>query len=127
VLPQSAPTMTFGEVIHNVTQHTGWPEPVRGITSLLSPFHCVDKPSNEHLVSVSSSTSSEPLASHEAPAPGSYTANDFRHLIHSTAEVLSSLANHPQYGGGTERSTIAMWFQLLRALASTISPDVLIL
>ncbi|KIK46076.1 hypothetical protein CY34DRAFT_800766 [Suillus luteus UH-Slu-Lm8-n1] len=59
--------MTFGEVIHDATQPTGWPEPVRGITSLLSPFHCVDKPSNEpHLqASVSSSTSSESLASHE--------------------------------------------------------------
>ncbi|KAG2345373.1 hypothetical protein BDR05DRAFT_998507 [Suillus weaverae] len=117
--------MAFGEVVHYVTQHTAWPEPVRGITSLLSQFHCPDRPSNEHLASASSLTSSEPLVSHEAPAQGSYTAKDFHLLIQSTAAGLSALAELPHYGG--ERSTVPLWSQLLRALANTLSPDVLIL
>ncbi|KAG1717685.1 hypothetical protein EDB19DRAFT_1179074 [Suillus lakei] len=115
--------MTFGEVVHYVTQPTGWPEPVRGIASLLSPFHCPDRPSKERLASPS--TFSEPLASHEAPAPGSYTATDFLGLIHSTAAGLSALADLPHYGG--ERSTVPLWSQLLHALANTLSPEILIL
>ncbi|KAG2031074.1 hypothetical protein BDR03DRAFT_986662 [Suillus americanus] len=83
--------MAFGEVVHYVTQPTGWPEPVRDIASLLSPVHCSDRPSNEH------------------PA----TAG------------LSALADLPHYGG--ERSTVPLWSQLLRALANTLSSDVLIL
>ncbi|KAG2031350.1 hypothetical protein BDR03DRAFT_1016229 [Suillus americanus] len=117
--------MAFGEVVHYVTQPTDWPEPVRGIASLLSPFHCPDRPSNEHLASVSSSKFSEPLVSNETPAPGSYTAQDFQVLIHSTAAGLSALAELPRYG--SERSTIPLWSQLLHALANTLSPDVLIL
>ncbi|KAG1808038.1 uncharacterized protein BJ212DRAFT_1485318 [Suillus subaureus] len=117
--------MAFGEVVHYVTQPTGWPEPVRGIASLLSPFHCPDRPSNEHLASASSSTFSEPLVSHEAPAPESYNAKDFQVLIHSTAAGLNALAELPHYGG--ERSTVPLWSQLLHALANTLSPDVLIL
>ncbi|KAG2031345.1 hypothetical protein BDR03DRAFT_116281 [Suillus americanus] len=117
--------MAFGEVVHYVNQPTGWPEPVRGIASLLSPFHCPDRPSNEHLASASSSTFSEPLVSNETPAPGSYTAKDFQILIHSTAAGLTALAELPHCGG--ERSTVALWSQLLHALANTLSPDVLIL
>ncbi|KAG1855963.1 hypothetical protein F4604DRAFT_1590554 [Suillus subluteus] len=118
--------MTFGEVVHYVTQPTDWPEPVRGIASLLSPY-CPDRPSNEDLTSASSSTFSEPepLVSNEAPAPGSYTAKDFQVLIHSTAAGLSALAELPHYGG--ERSTVPLWSQLLHALANTLSPDVLII
>ncbi|KAG1746976.1 hypothetical protein EDB19DRAFT_336664 [Suillus lakei] len=115
--------MTFGEVVHYVTQPTGWPEPVRGIASLLSPFHCPDRPSKERLALPS--TFSEPLASHEAPASGSYTATDFLGLIHSTAAGLSALADLPHYGG--ERSTVPLWSQLLHALANTLSPEILIL
>ncbi|KAG1723266.1 hypothetical protein EDB19DRAFT_2029127 [Suillus lakei] len=115
--------MTFGEVVHYVTQPTGWPEPVRGIASLLSPFHCPDRPSKDRLALPS--TFSEPLASHEAPAPGSYTATDFLGLIHSTAAGLSALADLPHYGG--ERSTVPFWSQLLHALANTLSPEILIL
>ncbi|KAG1717259.1 hypothetical protein EDB19DRAFT_1386905 [Suillus lakei] len=115
--------MTFGEVVHSVSQPTAWPEPVRGIASLLSPFHCPDRPSKERLASPS--TFSEPLASHEAPAPGSYTATDFLGLIHSTAAGLSALADLPHYGG--ERSTVPLWSQLLHALANTLSPEILIL
>ncbi|KAG1814313.1 uncharacterized protein BJ212DRAFT_364751 [Suillus subaureus] len=117
--------MAFGEVVHYVTQPTDWPEPVRGIASLLSPFHCPNWPSNEHLASTSSSKFPEPLSSNEAPAPGSYTAKDFQALIHSTAAGLSALAELPHYGG--ERSTVPHWSQLLHALANTLSPDVLIL
>ncbi|KAG1855961.1 hypothetical protein F4604DRAFT_1932104 [Suillus subluteus] len=117
--------MAFGEVVHYVTQPTDWPEPVRGIASLLSPFHCPDRPSNEHLASASSLTLPEPLVSSEAPASGSYTAKDFQVLIHSTAAGLSALAELPHYGG--ERSTVPLWSQLLHALANTLSPDVLIL
>ncbi|KAG1860404.1 hypothetical protein F4604DRAFT_1957815 [Suillus subluteus] len=116
--------MSFGEVVHYVTQPTDWPEPVRSIVSLLSPFHCPDRPSNEHFTSASSSTFSEPFVSNEAPAPGSYTAKDFQVLIHSTAAGLSALAELPHYGG--ERSTVPLWSQLLHALANTLSPDVLI-
>ncbi|KAG1836825.1 hypothetical protein DFJ58DRAFT_817505 [Suillus subalutaceus] len=88
--------MTFGEVVHYVTQPTDWPEPVRGIASLLSPFHCPDRPN------ASSSTFSEPepLVSNEAPAPGSYTAKGF------SAAGLSALAELPHYGG--ERSTVPL-------------------
>ncbi|KAG1777322.1 hypothetical protein EV702DRAFT_969844 [Suillus placidus] len=117
--------MAFGEVVHYVTQPTAWPEPVRGIASLLLQFHCPDRPSNEHLASASSSTSSEPHVSHEAPVPGSYTAKDFQVLIQSTVAGLSALAELPHYGG--ERSTVPLWSQLLHALANTLSPDVLIL
>ncbi|KAG2072976.1 hypothetical protein BDR04DRAFT_1152861 [Suillus decipiens] len=94
--------MTFGEVLHYVTQPTGWPEPVRGIASLLSPSHCPDSPSNdsEHL------------------SIGSYTAKDFQVLIQSTAAGLSALAELPHYGG--ERSTAPIWCQLLHALANTL-------
>ncbi|KAG2358618.1 hypothetical protein BDR07DRAFT_1611785 [Suillus spraguei] len=100
--------MTFGEVVHYVTQSTGWPEPVRGIASLLSPFHCPDSPSNnsEHL-------------------SNSYTAKDFQVLIQSTAAGLSALAELPHYSG--ERSTVPLWSQLLHALSNTLSPDVMIL
>ncbi|KAG2358483.1 hypothetical protein BDR07DRAFT_1362015 [Suillus spraguei] len=100
--------MTFGEVVHYVTQPTGWPEPVRGIASLLSPFHCPDSPSND----------SEHLAN-------SYTAKDFQVLIQSTAAGLSALAELPHYGG--ERSTVPLWSQLLHSLSNTLSPDVMIL
>ncbi|KAG2361293.1 hypothetical protein BDR07DRAFT_1359144 [Suillus spraguei] len=100
--------MTFGGVVHYVTQPTGWPEPVRGITSLLSPFHCPDSSSNvsEHL-------------------SNSYTAKDFQVLIQSTAAGLSALAELPHYGG--ERSTVPLWSQLLHALSNTLSSDVMIL
>ncbi|KAG2358622.1 hypothetical protein BDR07DRAFT_1611788 [Suillus spraguei] len=119
--------MTFGEVVHYVTQPTGWPEPVRGITSLLSPFHCPDSSSDvsEHLSSASSSNFSEPLVFHGALAPESYTAKDFQILIQSTAAGLSALAELPHYGG--ERSTVPLWSQLLHALSNTLSPDVMIL
>ncbi|KAG2072984.1 hypothetical protein BDR04DRAFT_1152865 [Suillus decipiens] len=119
--------MTFGEVIHYVTQPTGWPEPVRGIASLLSPSHCSDGPSNdlEHLSSGLSSTFSGPLVSNEAPSAGSYTAKDFQVLIQSTAAGLSTLAELPQYG--SERSTVPLWSQLLYALSNTLSPDVMII
>ncbi|KAG2355005.1 hypothetical protein BDR07DRAFT_1464761 [Suillus spraguei] len=119
--------MTFGEVVHYVTQPTGWPEPVRGIASLLSPFHCPDSPSNdsEHLASALSSTFSESLVPHGALASDSYTAKDFQILIQSTAAGLSALAELPHYGG--ERSTIPLWSQLLHALLNTLSPDVMIL
>ncbi|KAG2072970.1 hypothetical protein BDR04DRAFT_1152855 [Suillus decipiens] len=118
--------MTF-EVVHYVTQPTGWPEPVRGIASLLSPSHCSDSPSNdsEHLASALSSMFSEPLVSHEALAPESYTAKDFQILIQSTAVGLSALAELPYYGD--ERSTVPLWSQLLHALSNTLSPDVMIL
>ncbi|KAG2070359.1 hypothetical protein BDR04DRAFT_1118400 [Suillus decipiens] len=98
--------MTFGEVLHYVTQPTGWPEPVRGIASLLSPFHCPDRPSSEHLAR-------------------SYTAKDFQILIQSTAAGLNALAELPYYGG--KRSTVPLWSQLLHALANTLSTDVIIL
>jgi hypothetical protein len=114
--------MVFGEVVHYVTQPTDWPEPVRGIASLLSPFHCPNKPSNEYLASASSSTSSEPLVSNEKPA---YTPKDFRMLIHSTAAGLNALAELPDYGG--KRSTVPFWSQLIHALANTLSPNVMIL
>ncbi|KAG2353149.1 hypothetical protein BDR07DRAFT_1496789 [Suillus spraguei] len=115
--------MTFGEVVHYVTQPTGWPEPVRGITSLLSPFHCPDSSSNvsEHLSSASSSNFSKPLVSHGALASDSYTAKDFQVLIQSTATGLSALAELPHYGG--ERSTVPLWSQLLHALSNMLSPD----
>ncbi|KAG2358646.1 hypothetical protein BDR07DRAFT_1462916 [Suillus spraguei] len=112
--------MTFGEVVHYVTQPTGWPEPVRGITSLLSPFHCPDRPSNEHALA-SASSFTEPLVSNE----GSYTAKDFQVLIQSTAAGLKALAELPYYGG--ERSTVPLWSQLLHALVNTLSQDVMIL
>jgi len=120
--------MAFGELVHYVTQPAGWPEPVRGIASLLSPFHCLDsslRPSNEHPANASSSTFSEPLVSRDVPAPGSYTAKDFQVLIHSTAAGLIALAELLYYGG--ERSTVPLWSQLLHALLNTLSPDVLIL
>jgi hypothetical protein len=68
---------------------------------------------------------SEPLASHETPAPELYTATDFQILIHSTAAGLSAIAELPHYG--SKRSTIPLWSQLLHALANTLSPDVVIL
>ncbi|KAG2129704.1 uncharacterized protein EDB93DRAFT_109566 [Suillus bovinus] len=117
--------MSFGEVVHYVTQPTGWPEQVRGIASLLSPSHCSNRPSNGHSASPSSSALSEPLPSHEPPAPGSYTAKDFQFLIESTAAGLNALAELPHYGG--QRSTVPLWSQLVHALANTLSPDVLIL
>ncbi|KAG2366678.1 hypothetical protein BDR07DRAFT_442141 [Suillus spraguei] len=119
--------MTFGGVVHYVTQPTGWPEPVRGITSLLSPFHCPDSSSNvsEHLSSALSSNFSKPLVSHGAFASDSYTAKDFQVLIQSTAAGLSALAELPHYGG--ERSTVPLWSQLLHSLSNTLSPDVMIL
>ncbi|KAG2129702.1 uncharacterized protein EDB93DRAFT_1234381 [Suillus bovinus] len=117
--------MSFGEVVHYVTQPTGWPEQVRAIASLLPPFHCPDRPSNEHFASPSSSTFSEPLPCHEPPAPGSYTAKDFQFLIESTAAGLNALAELPHYGG--QRSTVPIWSQLIHALANTLSSDVLIL
>jgi hypothetical protein len=57
---------------------------------------------------------SEPLASHEMPAPEFYTTRDFQILIHSTAAGLSALVELPHYGK-------------LHALANTLSHDVLIL
>ncbi|KAG2115581.1 hypothetical protein BD769DRAFT_1073401 [Suillus cothurnatus] len=117
--------MSFGEVVHYVTQTAGWPAPVRSIASLLPPFHCPDRSSNKHLANASSSTFSEPLVSREVPAPGSYTAKDFQVLIHSTAAGLIALAELPHYGG--ERSTVPLWSQLLHALLNTLPPDVLIL
>ncbi|KAG2358645.1 hypothetical protein BDR07DRAFT_1417213 [Suillus spraguei] len=120
--------MTFGEVLHYVTQPTGWPEPVHGIASLLSPFHCPDSPSNdsEHLSSELSSTFSEPPIFNEAPSvASSYTAKDFHVLIQSTAAGLNALAELPHYSG--ERSTVPLWSQLLHALANTLSSDVMIL
>ncbi|KAG2753441.1 hypothetical protein P692DRAFT_20242015, partial [Suillus brevipes Sb2] len=114
--------MSFGEVMHYVTQTGGWPEPVRGIASLLSSFHCPDRPSNENFSSASSSVISEPLASNETPAPGLCTARDFQILIHSTAARLSALTELPHYG--SKRSTVPLWSQLLHALANTLSPDV---
>lgn len=117
--------MTSGEIAHYVTQPMGWPEPVRGVASLLSPFHCPDKPSNERLDSASASIFSEPLTSNEVPAPGSYTAKDFDILIHSTAVGLCRLAELPRYGG--ERPTVPLWSQLVHALANTLSSDVLIM
>ncbi|KAG2129723.1 uncharacterized protein EDB93DRAFT_1234411 [Suillus bovinus] len=117
--------MSFGEVVHYVTQPTGWPEQVRGIASLLSPpFYCRDRPSDWH-PACPSSTFSEPLPQHEPPAPGPWTAKDFQILIDSTAAGLTALAELPRYGG--ERSTVPFWSQLLHALANTLSPDVLIL
>ncbi|KAG2753445.1 hypothetical protein P692DRAFT_201929235 [Suillus brevipes Sb2] len=101
------------------------PEPVRGIASLLSSFHCPDRASNENFSSASSSMISEPLASHETPAPELYTARDFHILIHSTAAGLSALAELPHYG--SKRSTVPLWSQLLHALVNTLSPDVVIL
>jgi hypothetical protein len=117
--------MSFGEVVHYVTQTAGWPAPVRSIASLLPPFHCPDRSSNKHLANASSSTFSEPLVSREVPAPGLYTAKDFQVLIHSTAAGLIALAELPHYGG--ERSTVPLWSQLLHALLNTLPPDVLIL
>ncbi|KAG2358643.1 hypothetical protein BDR07DRAFT_1379277 [Suillus spraguei] len=61
---------------------------------------------------------------HSSP-PGSYTAKDFEVLIQSTAAGLNALAELPYYGG--ERSTVPLWSQLLHALASALSPDVMIL
>ncbi|KAG2740411.1 hypothetical protein P692DRAFT_20317592 [Suillus brevipes Sb2] len=81
--------MAFDEVVHHVTQPAGWPEPVRGVASLLLSFHCPDRPSNEKFSSASSSMISEPLAFHETPAPELYTARDFQILIHSTAAGLT--------------------------------------
>ncbi|KAG2358626.1 hypothetical protein BDR07DRAFT_263557 [Suillus spraguei] len=119
--------MTFGEVVHYVTQPTGWPEPVRGIASLLSPFHCPDSPNNdsEHLPSALSSTFLQSLVPHQALASDSYTAKDFQVLIQSTAAGLSALAELPHYGG--ERSTVPHWSQLFHSLSNTLSPDVMIL
>jgi hypothetical protein len=117
--------MAFGEVVHYVTQPTDWPKPVRSIASLLSPLHYPDRPSNECIAGASSSTFSEPLASNEAYAPGSYTPKDFQILIDSTAAGLNALAELPDYGG--KRSTVPLWSQLIHALANTLSPDVLIL
>ncbi|KIK36325.1 hypothetical protein CY34DRAFT_527898 [Suillus luteus UH-Slu-Lm8-n1] len=117
--------MIFGQVIHHVTQPAGWPEPVRGIASLLSSFHCPNKPSNDNFSSASASMISEPLASHETPAPELYTAKDFQILIHSTAAGLSALAELPHYG--SKRSTVPLWSPLVHVLADTLSPDVVIL
>ncbi|KAG2753438.1 hypothetical protein P692DRAFT_20241988, partial [Suillus brevipes Sb2] len=119
--------MIFGEVVHQVTQPAGWPEPVRGIASLLSSFHCPNKPSNENFSSASSSIISEPLASNETPAPELYTAKDFQILIHSTAARLRALGALPHYRDGSKRSTVPLWSQLIHALANTLSPDVVIL
>jgi len=114
--------MAFGEVPHYVTQSTDWPEPVRGIASLLSPLHCTERLLGGD---ASSSKLSEPLTAREAPVTESYTAMDFRHLVDSTAEGLRALAELPHYGGA--RSTVPLWSQLLHALAGTLSQEVLIL
>ncbi|KAG1741780.1 uncharacterized protein EDB91DRAFT_1279845 [Suillus paluster] len=116
--------MAFGEVLHYVTQPTGWPEPVRGIASLLSPLHYADRPGGEECLA-SPPKPSESLSARETPSPGSFTAMDFQGLIHSTAAGLSALAELPRYGG--ERSTVPLWSQLLHALVRTLSSEVLIL
>lgn len=116
--------MAFGEVIHYVPHSSAWPEPVRGIASLLLPLHSAGQPSfQESPASNPLESPSTPVA--PAPAMGSYTAIDFQHLIHSTAAELKSLAELPRYGGA--RSTIPLWSQLLHALANTLSQEVLIL
>ncbi|KAG0703490.1 hypothetical protein DFH29DRAFT_998484 [Suillus ampliporus] len=116
--------MAFSEVVHYVTRPTGWPEPVRGIASLLAPLHCADRPAGDEYFT-SPSKPSEPLAARESPATRSYTAMDFQGLIHSTAAGLSALAELPRYGG--ERPTVPLWSQLIHALAKTLSSEVLIL
>ncbi|OJA16885.1 hypothetical protein AZE42_08501 [Rhizopogon vesiculosus] len=114
--------MAFGEVIHYVPHSKAWPEPVCGIASLLSPLHPPDPSGGEECPVSSPPESSDSPA---APTPRSYTAIDFRHLIHSTATNLNAFAELPHYGGA--RSTVPIWSQLLHALANTLSPDVLIL
>jgi hypothetical protein len=110
--------MTFGEVIHYVPHSNAWPEPVRGIASLLlPPLHSADRPRFQECPASSDTPA--------APAPASYTAIDFQHLIHSTVAELKSLAELPHYGGA--RSTVPLWSQLLHAVANALSPDVLIL
>jgi len=110
--------MTFGEVIHYVSHANAWPESVRGISSLLLPSPGFDE---ERAASNPPELSGPPAA----PSPGSYTATDFQLLIRSTATELKTLAELPHYCGA--RSTVPLWSQLLHALASTLSPEVLIL
>ncbi|OJA12706.1 hypothetical protein AZE42_02879 [Rhizopogon vesiculosus] len=114
--------MTSGEIIHYVPYSNAWPEPVRGIASLLSPLHSADSPTFQDCPASNPPESSSTPA---APPPRSYTAIDFQHLIHSTATDLNALVELPHYGGA--RSTVPIWSQLLHALANTLSPDVLIL
>ncbi|OJA11657.1 hypothetical protein AZE42_08379 [Rhizopogon vesiculosus] len=115
--------MTFGEVIHYVPHSKDWPEPVRGIASLLLPLYCTERPGDQECSA--SNPSAEPLNDDTVPASQSYTAMDFQHLIDSTAADLKAIAGLPLYGGA--RSTVPLWSQLLHALANTFSPDVLIL
>jgi hypothetical protein len=118
--------MTFGEVTHYVPHSHAWPEPVRDIASLLSSLHSADLPGSESQECPTLNPSESPdTPAAPAPAPVPYTAIDFQNLIHSTAAELKSLAELPHYGGA--RSTVPLWSQLLHAVASTLSPELLIL
>ena len=114
--------MNFGEVMHYVPHSKAWPEPVRGIASLLSPLHSAYRPGFQECPA---SNPPESSGTSTTSSTRSYTAIDFQHLIDSTAVELNALAELPHYGG--VRSTVPLWSQLLHALANTFSPDVLIL